>query len=119
MKYKIILGEIWIDIPGYEGRYRASNMGRIKSIINKEIIMKSDVSEKGYLKLSLVDAWGFRHKESVHRLVAKTFIPNPFNLPEINHKDEVKSHNYLQNLEWCTSLYNNNYGSKGKRRRNI
>lgn len=62
-----------MDIPGYEGRYRASNIGRIKSIINKEIIMKPDVSKKGYLKLSLVDARGFRHKESVHRLVAKNF----------------------------------------------
>lgn len=115
--------EIWKDIKGYEGLYQVSNLGRVKSLkritkipnakrIEKEKILKSHVNkESGYIYVILCSKGktkGFR----VHRLVAQTFIPNPNNLPQVNHKDEYKSNNCVDNLEWCSSKYNNNYGNK-------
>lgn len=113
--------EIWKDIPGYEGIYQVSNFGRVKSVerysndnkrkrLLKEKILKQGNHKLGYKNIHLVKD-GVEKILSIHRLVALAFIPNPDNLPFINHKDENRSNNYLDNLEWCTQKYNVNYGN--------
>ena len=93
------------DIPGYEGMYEVSNLGRIR---RNGKILKPSKSNWGYLKLVLFKN-GTRKTVLVHRLVAYAFIPNPQNLPQINHKDEDKTNNSVDNLEWCDNKYNANY----------
>lgn len=120
--------EIWKDIEGYEGKYQISSLGRVKRLggyyycghrgeqkkIIEEKIMKQQIRSKGYLCVSLSD--GTKRKTfQVHRLVAQAFIPNPDNLPQVNHKSEITSENFVENLEWCDNKYNCNYGSHGKR----
>ena len=73
------------------------------------------MDSKGYLQVELRDDYGKRKIKKVHRLVAETFIPNPDNLPEVNHKDENKQNPSVSNLEWCTSKYNSNYGIRKER----
>ena len=120
--------EIWVDIEGYEGIYQVSNLGRVKSLersvrnninggerIVKERILKLWSDKGGYLLITLCDKNRVKHKERVHRLVAKAFIPNPDNLPQVNHKDECKTNNCVYNLEWCTNEYNQFYGTKQER----
>lgn len=106
--------EIWKNILGYENVYKVSNFGRIISVINtpyiKELNQYDD--KDGYKYVSLYDKNHNPKNYRVHRLVAITFIPNPNNLPIINHKDEIRFNNFVDNLEWCTIKYNNNYGSK-------
>ena len=110
--------EIWEDIPDYEGLYKISNYGRIKSLHNYKRngtdILKPRINKHGYLHIGLR-----KNKQRkwicLHRLIAKTFIPNPNNLPCINHKDENKLNNSINNLEWCTIKYNNCYGTRIKR----
>ena len=107
--------EIWKDIEGYEGLYQVSNLGRVKSIYyDKERILKPGKNTKGYLQVHLCKN-GERKEYTVHRLVAKVFISNPNNLPMINHKDENPSNNRVENLEWCSAKYNNNYGTRTQR----
>ena len=119
--------EIWKDIEDYEGLYQVSNLGRIKSlereviagrghkkVIKKEKILHPTDNSFGYLMIQLTKN-GAQKNFLVHRLVAKAFIPNPNNYPEINHKDENKYNNCVENLEWCTKLYNMNYGTRKKR----
>ena len=106
--------EIWRDIDGYEGRYQVSNLGRVKSLnynhTGKEKILKPNTIRDGYLQVSLYNK---KMKNCyVHRLVAQAFIPNPDNLPEINHKSEEKWLNTVENLEWCDREYNCNYGTR-------
>lgn len=103
--------EIWKDIKGYEGKYMVSNLGRVKALYaHHEKILKQYPDEDGYLQLALS-----KHSKQkwfrVHRLVATTFIPNELDLPWVNHKDEDKSNNRVDNLEWCTPRYNNTYGT--------
>lgn len=101
--------EIWKDIEGYEGLYQVSNMGRVRSL-RKNIILKKSITNRGYERVVLFignKPKGF----TVHRLVAMAFIPNPDNLPQVNHKDENKTNNCAGNLEWCTQEYNHNYGT--------
>lgn len=107
--------EIWKDILGYEGLYQVSNFGRVKSLkFGKERILKLTKDKDGYLIVNL-----YKNNKSktfkVHRLVAEAFIPNPDNLPQVNHKDEDKSNNIVSNLEWCDVKYNQNYGTRNKR----
>ena len=110
--------EVWQDIDGYEGLYQISNYGMVKSLprnntIKKPRILHNCYNNKGYCMVSLCKnnkAKNYR----IHRLVAQAFIPNPNNLPEINHKDENKKNNRVDNLEWCNSKYNNTYGNRTK-----
>ena len=103
--------EIWCPIKGYEGLYEVSDKGRVRSIkFGKERILKPGRMTKGYLTVGLYKN-GEQKMYLVHRLVAKTFIPNPDNLPEVNHKDEDKINNKVSNLEWCDRKYNQNYGT--------
>ena len=105
-------GEIWKDIKGYEGLYQVSNLGRVKSFQNHRVfIRKQSHNKKGYLVLVLSK----NNKNiqcRVHRLVAEAFLPNPNNYPCINHKDESRTNNTVDNLEWCTVQYNNYYGTR-------
>lgn len=107
--------EIWKDIEGYEGFYQVSNYGRVKSLkFGKEKILKHRRNTFGYLEIVLCSG-GKPKSFKIHRLVAKAFIPNPNNLPQINHKDENKENNCEWNLEWCTPSYNINYGKRNER----
>lgn len=105
--------EIWKDIKGYEGKYKVSNQGRVYSIRSHKYLATGN-NGKGYLYVSL---WkdNLEKKEYIHRLVARHFLPNPNNLPQVNHKDENKENNRVENLEWCNSTYNNNYGTHTER----
>ena len=111
--------EEWRDIEGYEGLYMVSNFGRVVSFQGcNPRIMKLGMTHKGYLHVGLQK--NKQHKTIVvHRLVAKAFIPNPDNLPQVNHKDECKTNNRVDNLEWCTDKYNHNYGTYIERQRNF
>lgn len=107
--------EIWKDIKDFD-RYQVSNYGNVKSFKHKKDgkLLKL-IKQKNYLYVALSK----NCKESrrlVHRLVAEAFIPNPDNLSEVNHKDENPMNNCVENLEWCTSKYNANYGTRNKRR---
>lgn len=95
------------DIPGYEGLYGITSCGRVWSYRAKRFLKPFD-NGKGYLRVSLRKD-GKRKDFLVHRLVAETYLPNPDNLSQVNHKDEDKSNNALPNLEWCTAVYNINY----------
>ena len=104
--------EQWRPVEGFEGLYEISNFGRVKSLkFDKERILKPGKDGDGYLSVSL---WsdGKRNAFKVHRLVASAFIPNPMGLPEINHRDENPSNNEVGNIEWCSRLYNINYGTR-------
>ena len=107
------MNEIWKSI---NDRYSVSNFGRIKSnYANKERILKPHTNHYGYLMVSLqIDKT--KKTCSVHRLVAQAFIPNPDNLLEVNHKDEDKTNNCVDNLEWCTTEYNCSYGTRNVRK---
>lgn len=97
------------DIQGYEGKYAITEDGKVWSYyLNDFLSLKPD--KKGYVYVNLHGKDG-RKRVAVHRLVALTFIPNPNNLPEVNHKDEDKTNNSVSNLEWCTREYNINYGT--------
>ena len=115
--YFFTMEEIWKDIEGYENLYQVSNMGRVKSMGNgnsnksKEMIMKQTKNRKGYHMIRLCKE-GVGKGFSVHRLVAQAFIPNPNNLPQVNHIDEEKTNNIVDNLEWCTAEYNVKYGTR-------
>lgn len=110
--------EIWKDLPKYEGIYQVSNLGRVKSLdrINANgamahgKLMSPQDNKHGYLYVDLCKN-GKLKREYIHRLVGMTFIPNTNNLPQINHKNEIKSDNRAENLEWCDNRYNNNYGT--------
>lgn len=108
------MNEQWRDIKGYEGLYQISNFGRIKSLHYKNHrIMSVSVSNKGYERLVLSKN-GKHQSVCVHVLVAKTFVANPDNKREVNHKDGDKSNNRADNLEWSTRSENMKHAHKNK-----
>ena len=120
--------EIWIDIKGYEGLYEVSNLGRVKSKDRRVRVFQKSAFYRnlkgkvlapsrtiGYEKVNLNKEGRIEHK-IVHRLVAEAFIPNENNLPIVNHKDESRSNNHVDNLEWCTHKYNITYGTAPSRK---
>lgn len=116
--------ETWEPIKDYENLYEISNLGRVRSLLKWDLnkrkfqpsirIMKLREDKDGYCIIDL-----HKNKKSktfkVHRLVAQTYIPNVNNLPQINHKNEIKNDNRVENLEWCTNEYNAVYGTKVQR----
>lgn len=103
--------QIWKKIDGYND-YFISNLGNLKSIkFGKDRYMALTEDKDGYLKAKLYKN-GKCKDAYIHRLVAKTFIENPNNYKIVNHIDESKQNNKVENLEWCTSKYNNNYGTR-------
>lgn len=116
--------EIWKDINGFEGLYQVSNFGNIKSLpklvkgsrrggyMTKEKILKPQYGSNGrtYTHVCLRKN-GKTFIKEIHRIVAQHFIPNPNNLPQVNHKDENPANNAVENLEWCDGFYNHNYGT--------
>ena len=115
--------EVWKDVVGYEGYYKVSNKGNVFSVGRKDSrgnkiggrILKPIQSTGGYLQVQLCKN-GKRKFKLIHRLVAEAFIPNPNGLPQINHIDEIKDNNNVENLEWCTSKHNANHGTRNERR---
>lgn len=101
--------EEWRAVVGYEGLYEVSNLGRVRSLFRYKKILKPIMTNKGYYRvvLSVCDV---RKQYNIHRLVAMAFVPNPNNYPCVNHKDETRTNNNANNLEWCTYKYNTNYG---------
>ena len=121
--------EEWRDIKGFEGLYQVSNLGNVRSLDRWVVdkigrkrlfegkMLTSRLTIWGYLSVGL----GISHtrivkNHPIHRLVAEAFIPNPNNHPCVNHKDEDKTNNRVDNLEWCTYQYNINYGTCIERR---
>lgn len=111
--------EVWKPIPYYEGLYEVSNLGRVKSLnynrTGKPQVMSQRIDKGGYCYIKLFNKNHQQKFEKVHRLVALAFIPNPNGYPCVNHKDEIKTNNSVNNLEWCTHHYNNAYGTRGNR----
>lgn len=101
------------DILGYEGLYAITSCGKVWSY-RRKIFLKPSISQKGYAYVSLTKD-GASKKFRVHRLVAEAFIPNPENKPEVNHINEVKTDNYVRNLEWATRVENMNAGTVQER----
>lgn len=119
--------EVWKTVPDFPN-YEVSNFGNVRSKDRiserkgndanlKGIQLKTSIIKGGYHRVSLYFGSRNEHKQfCVHRLVAEMFIPNPQNLPCVNHKDENPNNNYVENLEWCTHKYNSNYGTAIERR---
>lgn len=113
--------EIWKDIEGYECYYQISNFGRVKSleristqnVLIKERLLKQNIRKEYYYVELNKD--GYAKKYSIHRLVGQAFISNPENYPCINHIDENKLNNNVENLEWITVKGNVNHGTRNKR----
>lgn len=97
--------ESWLPVIGYEENYEVSSLGRVRRIKSGKII-KAFPNWSGYLRTGLYKDKHTRVNETIHRLVAKSFLPNPDNLPQVNHMDRDKSNNSIDNLEWCTQSHN-------------
>lgn len=112
------MGEIWLPVKGFEGLYEVSNFGNVRSLNYRhtgEIKVLSVFENKcGYLYVGLFKD-GKQKKYRVHRLVAEAFLPNPLNLQQVNHIDENKHNNNVDNIEFCDAKYNNNYGTRNER----
>ena len=120
--------EIWRPIEGYEGLYEVSSYGRVRSLdmyvkvgygnyrLHKGKVLSPAKDTNGYLKVNLY-CNGKQKTINVHILVAQAFLPNPDNLPQVNHKDENKSNNRVENLEMCNAKYNLSYGTARIRER--
>ena len=105
--------EVWKDVVGYEVVYKVSNFGNVYSV-KRDKRLKPRNHRDGYLQVRLyINGKGKDLK--VHRLVAQAFIPNPDNKPQVNHLDEDKTNNNVNNLDWVTNKENNNYGTKNKK----
>lgn len=121
---------LWKDVPGYEGLYQVSNVGGMVRSMDRYVkgtgrypdtiqrikgkLLSTKLNNNGYVQVHL-------HKDNkckmylVHRLVAEAFIPNPLNLPEINHLDECQTSNNAANLEWCDRAHNLGWGTRSEK----
>ena len=110
--------EEWREIPGYDGRYFVSSFGNVKAVYkwvkNKEKILSPMLNKDGYYQVNLSKKRKITHHR-IHRLVAMAFVENPNNYEMVNHKDENKLNNHVDNLEWCDHTYNIRYGTRTKR----
>lgn len=120
--------EVWRYIKGYEGLYQVSSIGNVRSLERETRqgkgyykregkVLKPSIGKDGYLRVHLSKD-GKKSTVDVHRLVAIAFIPNEEGLPCVNHKDENKTNNVIENLEWCSYSYNNRYGNGNTQRTN-
>lgn len=112
--------EEWKDIEGYEGLYQVSNLGRVRSldhyasngrtmILYRGKVLSQNLGTNGYYSVQLCKN-NIPKRREIHRLVAETFLKRTSGKDIVNHKDEVKTNNHVDNLEWCTPTYNTNYG---------
>lgn len=122
--------EKWKPVIGFEGLYEVSNYGNVRSV-DRTILRKNEnplnlrgkmLPQYKYYGNSTIARYRVnlsknckRYTKTVSRLVAIAFIPNPYNLPQVNHKDENPSNNRVTNLEWCSNKYNHNYGTRNYR----
>ena len=102
--------EEWKNVIGYEGLYEVSNKGNVRNV-RRNKLLRLPKNYYGYIQVCLYKN-GISTGFLVHRLVAQAFIHNPDNLPQVNHKDEDKTNNNVDNLEWCDQAYNNLYGTR-------
>ena len=103
----------WKDINGYEGLYMVSDEGEIYSYrFKRKLSRKAKIGQ--YITVSLTNKYGARETKRIHRLVAETFISNPDNKPEVNHKDMNRHNNSVENLEWVTKSENIQHAVKNK-----
>ena len=112
------MNEVWMPVIGFESLYEVSNEGRVRSLPRKTTrgkILKPSIDKDGYHRVNLVDGKISKFFR-VHRIVAQAFIDNPLNLPVVNHKDENKQNNRVDNLEYCTVEYNTNHNGATIRR---
>jgi hypothetical protein len=119
---KLTEKEVWRPVKDYEGLYEVSNFGRVRSCgrmilksngvvqNRKSKIRKQVPTRTGYLQVNLSKN-NIQKMVTFHKLVAQAFLPNPKGYSEINHKNEDKSDNRARNLEWCSRVYNNSYGT--------
>lgn len=107
--YNTSMQEEWRAVSGWEDMYEVSNLGRVRSIKKKGLIIASFVEKDGYIVVSLKSP---RFIKKLHRLVAIAFIPNPENKPQVNHIDSNRSNNYVSNLEWVTPKENTQHSLK-------
>jgi len=101
--------EYWSEIEGFDGKYSVSTFGRVRNNKFNKLLSQSERSKGGYIRVGLLNSKGKRITFNVHRLVAKAFLQNPNNLPQVNHIDENRLNNRVDNLEYCSAQYNIDY----------
>lgn len=105
--------EIWKEIQGFEGLYAVSNKGKVMNLMSGKVL-KNNINTHGYPFVQLHKGNEKPKQIKVHRLIAEAFIPNPDNLPEVNHIDEDKTNNDVTNLEWVTASQNQRHSAHTK-----
>ena len=98
--------EIWKSAAGYESKYIVSNLGNIRHILRKDKNLRPSVGTTGYLTVKVCEIGGKFKTKRLHRIIAETWLENPFNKKEVNHKNGIKTDNRVTNLEWVTPKEN-------------